>query len=146
MKYTEEVLDVLESYHLRLTKTRKALVALFFQYETPISVQDILYELQKVQITVNKTTVYRELRRLQEKGIVGVVSLGDRKQYYELASRGHHHHLICLQCERVDDVDMDEKRLFMEEKKVSREKGFTVLRHSLEFFGLCRNCHTSPSK
>ena len=140
MKNTEEVFTVLKAYHFRLTKKRKALIALFFQHETPLSAQDILAELKKNQITVNKTTVYRELERLQEVNIVSPVELGDRKRYYELTSRLHHHHLVCLQCERVEDVDMNEEKLFAEEKKVSHEKGFTVLRHSLEFCGLCKKC------
>jgi len=131
---------LLKKHHLRLTKTRNVFVEIFSQNEAPLSVQDILKEFSCHHIKVNKTTVYRELERLQEVGIMNSVELGDRKKYYELASREHHHHLVCLRCERVEDVDMDEKKLFEEEKKVSREKGFTVLRHSLEFFGLCKKC------
>lgn len=139
-RYTEETIAILKNNHLRLTKTRKALVEIFLRNETPLSVSDILCTLSSMDRRVNKTTVYRELGQLQSKGIVGAVRLGDRKQYYELASREHHHHLICLQCERVEDVDMDEEKLFAEEKRASHEKGFAVLRHSLEFFGLCKAC------
>lgn len=141
MKHTEEIQNVLKLHHLRLTKKRKALVTLFFEHESPLSAQDILYELKKVQVTVNKTTVYRELERLQEVNIVSRVELGDRKKYYELASREHHHHLVCVRCERVEDVDIDEKKLFEEEKRVSYKKGFVIMRHSLEFFGLCKMCY-----
>ncbi|OIP58405.1 MAG: hypothetical protein COZ29_01645 [Candidatus Moranbacteria bacterium CG_4_10_14_3_um_filter_45_9] len=142
MEYREEILTLLKAHHLRLTKIRRSLVDVLFQNEAPLSVQDILCKLRKIQLTVNKTTVYRALEQLQNIGIIGVVRLGDRKQYYELAFREHHHHLICLQCERVEDVDMNEDRLFAEEKKVSDERGFTILRHSLEFFGLCRRCQS----
>ncbi|MFZ2187094.1 MAG: Fur family transcriptional regulator [Candidatus Moraniibacteriota bacterium] len=142
MQYTEEILTVLKAHHLRLTKTRKALLQVFFRYETPLSAQDILHELPKTYRVVNKTTVYRELERLQKIGIISVVQLGDRRQYYELASREHHHHLVCLRCEQVEDVDMDEAKLLAEEKKVSREKNFAVLRHSLEFFGFCEHCQS----
>jgi Fur family ferric uptake transcriptional regulator len=99
-----------------------------------------LRELRKNKQAVNKTTIYRELERLQSIDLIRTVQLGDRAQYYELTARGHHHHMVCLRCEHVEDVDMDEKTLLAEEKKVSREKGFTVLRHSLEFFGLCKMC------
>lgn len=139
-EYTEGVIAILKVNGLRLTKTRKALVEVFLLDKTPLSVRDILYELQKVRIMVNKTTVYRELEKLQTRGIIDVVRLKDRKQYYELASREHHHHLICLSCERVEDVDMDEAKLLAEEETVNRERGFIVLRHSLEFFGLCKGC------
>lgn len=141
-KHTEGVISILKSNGLRLTKTRKALVEVFLSDEAPLSVRDILCKLQEVRIMVNKTTVYRELEKLQTRGIIDVVRLKDRKQYYELASREHHHHLVCLQCEQVEDVDMDEAKLLAEEKIVSRERGFIVLRHSLEFFGLCKRCQS----
>lgn len=140
MEQIQEILDILKRQHLRLTKTRKALMEIFSQNEAPLSALDILRELKKARVIVNKTTVYRELERLQAMNIVSRVELGDRKKYYELASREHHHHLICLQCECVEDVDMDENTLFTEGKKVSQEKGFTIVRHSLEFFGLCKKC------
>lgn len=140
MGYKEEIFAVLKMRHLRLTKTRKALIEVFFRYETPLSAQDISRELSKIQRAVNKTTVYRELERLRGIGIIGAVQLGDRKQHYELALREHHHHLVCLRCAGVEDIDMDEQTLFAQERRIKRERQFTILRHSLEFFGLCKMC------
>lgn len=94
---------------------------------------------------VNKTTVYRELEQMQKLGMVESVQLGDRKQYYELTSRAHHHHLVCLSCERVEEVDVDETVLLKEEGKISQEKKFDLLRHSLEFFGVCLRCRVAGS-
>lgn len=140
MEYTEEILTALKTHQLRFTKTRKALFQIFFGCEAPLSAQDILRELPKSYRAVNKTTVYRELERLQKIGVIGTVQLGGRRRYYELASRSHHHHLICLRCERVEDIDMNERVLLAQEERVKREKQFTILRHSLEFFGLCKMC------
>lgn len=94
-------------------------------------------------MTVNKTTVYRELERMRSLRIIESRQLHDRRQYYELASRGHHHHLVCLRCERVEDVDVNERELLLEEQKVSREKNFAIVRHSLEFFGVCTECQVA---
>jgi Fe2+ or Zn2+ uptake regulation protein len=141
MDYKEEVYTLLKAQRVRLTKTRQALLELFFQHDTPLSARVILRELGVVYRAVNKTTVYRELERLHKLGIIGEVALGDRTQYFELLARGHHHHLVCLRCEKVEDVDMDESKLLVEEKKVSRERRFVISRHSLEFFGLCKQCN-----
>lgn len=141
MKKIEEIFTVLKTKHLRLTKTRKVLLELFFRYETPLSAQIILREFGKVYRVVNKTTIYRELERLERVGLIGTVQLGDRTTYYELTIREHHHHLVCLHCEKVEDVDIDEKIFLAEEKKVSREKNFVISRHALEFFGLCKMCN-----
>lgn len=143
---TEEIYRILEENHLRLTQSRVVLLDILFLEKDPLSAAHILEKLSERENDVNKTTVYRALEQFEERGIVRGVQLGDRTKYYELASRDHHHHLVCVQCECVEDVDMDETTLSEEEKKVSQEKGFTILKHSLEFFGICRNCHTSPSK
>ena len=140
MENLEEIFLVWKSHGLRLTKTRKAFASLFSRSKIPLSVSDILREFRLMRIAVNKTTVYRELERMQSLGIVESMRLRDRRQYYELASREHHHHLVCVRCERVEDVDVDEKELLAEEQKVSREKDFAIIRHSLEFFGVCMGC------
>lgn len=142
MNKAEEIIEILRSRKLRLTKTRKAFTELFSRSPIPLSVPDILRELQKLRVAVNKTTVYRELERMQNLGIVESVQFRDRKRYYELASRDHHHHLVCVRCERIEDVDVDESGLLLEERKVIREKDFAIVRHSLEFFGFCRQCQS----
>ncbi|MDP3957144.1 MAG: Fur family transcriptional regulator [bacterium] len=141
MKQRKEIFTALKTHHLRLTKTRKALIELFFLCETPLSAQDILRELCEARRAVNKTTVYRELERLQKIGIIGTVQLGDRKQYYELVASEHHHHLVCLKCEKVENIVLDEKKLKEEAKRAAAVKNFLTLRHSLEFFGLCKMCN-----
>lgn len=143
MEKTEELFAIWRSKGLRLTKTRKVFAELFSRSSTPLSVPDILCEFRVMRIAVNKTTVYRELERMQSLGILESRQFGDRKRYYELASREHHHHLVCLRCERVEDADVDEKELLAEERKVSREKNFAIVRHSLEFFGVCTRCQSA---
>lgn len=140
MKQVEEIFRVLRSYGLRLTTARRAFVMLLVASRTPLSVSEILAALHAEKSSVDKTTVYRELERMQKLGIVESVQLGGRKRYYELASRAHHHHLVCVRCNQVEDVDMNEQVLLSQEQKARREKKFTVLRHSLEFFGLCGKC------
>lgn len=142
MKQGEEIFRALQASGLRLTKTRRSLILLFKARHIPLSVPEILATLRVEKVVVNKTTVYRELARLEKFGIIEKVQLGERKQYYELASRTHHHHLVCLRCDQVEDVDMNEQVLLQQEQKASREKQFTILRHSLEFFGLCGQCRT----
>lgn len=141
MHKQEEILAVWQSHRVRLTKTRQALAQLFAAAPEPLAVAEILRQLRVSRIMVNKTTVYRELERMQQLGIIGSVSLGDRRQYYELALREHHHHLVCLRCERIEDVDINERDLLAQERSVSQEKHFSIVRHTLEFFGLCKMCN-----
>lgn len=132
--------QIFRLHGLRFTKTRQALMELLSAGSTPLSVPQILSGLQKMGVVVNKTTVYRELDRLETLGIVGAVQLHERTKSYEIVSSLHHHHLVCIECKRVEDIDMDEEDLSVQVKQAAIEKQFTVLRHSLEFFGLCQKC------
>lgn len=143
MEKLQEILDIWQGEGVRLTSTRKVFAEVFSRSLIPLSVADILEEFRTMKKSVNKTTVYRELERMEILGIIHRVQLGQRKHYYELASREHHHHLVCLRCERVEDVDVNEKELRAEERKVSDEKNFSIVRHSLEFFGVCLECQSA---
>lgn len=141
--YTQkEILALWSASGVRLTKTREVLAELFIEAKAPLSVPDIARALRKRGREVNKTTVYRELERMQDIGIIGSVHLGERRRYYELALNDHHHHLVCVRCERVEDISVDEKSLLTQEAQVAREKNFLMIRHALEFFGVCKMCNS----
>lgn len=142
MHKQEEIFAVWRSHSVRLTKTREALAELFIEAKAPLSVPDIVRALCKRGRDVNKTTVYRELERMQDIGIIGSVHLGERRRYYELALNDHHHHLVCVRCDRVEDINVDEKSLLAQEVQVAREKNFLMIRHALEFFGVCKMCNS----
>ncbi len=142
MEKLEDILNSLESQGYRLTKARRALLSVLFQSRVPLSVPEILRRMKEDGVMVNKTTVYRELENLARLGAVQTIQLSDRKQHYELASREHHHHLVCIGCERVEEVDVEEKSILQEEESLRQKSGFAILRHSLEFFGLCKRCQS----
>ncbi len=112
---------------MALIKTRSKIIEILNKSNSPISALDLL-----TKIKVNKTTIYRELNFLVDSGLVKEVDFGDRKKRYELKDRKHHHHLVCLNCKRVTDVNIKES--------FNTPKDFKVIRHNLEFFGLCANC------
>lgn len=64
---------------------------------------------------------------------------------FELAEwlTGHHHHVVCSSCGRVDDVSLDrstEGALASIVGRVASDAGFSVSEHSLEIEGLCPVC------
>ena len=110
-----------------LTKARLHVLDIFKNSSFPVSASDLLKK-----IKVNKTTIYRELDFLVDCGIVSEVYFGDRIKRYELKDLRHHHHLICLNCKKVRNVNMEEN--------FNTPKSFKVIKHNLEFFGFCANC------
>jgi Fe2+ or Zn2+ uptake regulation protein len=79
-------------------------------------------------------TVYRVLHSLLDAGIVKGASISKNASSYELADRPHHHHLVCESCGRIEDVCLPCDNLI---PTASFKK---IIRHELEFIGLCNNC------
>ena len=120
------------------TKVREALVEILQKTATPLSIQDILLKLKERKLNPNKTTVYREIEFLTNLGLVSEVDFGDGKKRYE-GTGEHHHHIICVNCKKIADVELDQD-LDLFNAKIAKVAGFKPVGHSLEFFGLCSNC------
>ena len=68
---------------------------------------DLLVSVRSSKTGVNKTTICRELDFLMGKGLIKEIEFGEGKKRYEIDSGSdHHHHLICLNCKKVEDVDL----------------------------------------
>ena len=104
-----------------------------------------VYERVQEEIpTVGLVTIYRTLDMLSEMGLICRVHRGGRSRSYTLAPVGHHHHLICTQCGAVTDfTNCDLTDL---QNRLSRETGFKIEGHLLEFAGLCAECRGSRGK
>jgi len=122
---------------MRETKLSLKLKEIFETSSRPLSVAVILRILAKFGFKPNKTTIYRQLERLTNEGIVEHVHFEGRALGYELAKE-HHHHLICNNCDKIEDLEIKN-----EDKLLSgllNRKGFKPQSHHLEIFGLCTNC------
>jgi Fe2+ or Zn2+ uptake regulation protein len=124
----------------KLTRNRIAILSFLSTQNKPIAAEEILEHIQSEHQEVHKTTIYRELIFLLEKKFIQEVEFGDGKKRYEIAiNRPHHHHVICLNCKRVEDIPL-EKELLSQEKLIEDLTKYRLTEHMLEFFGLCENC------
>ena len=138
MKTLEMIIDELQSKGFRRSVAREALIRVLSEADSPLSVPEIERRLAKSARRFNKTTVYREIGFLKSAGYVTELALRNDMALYELAGP-HHHHLVCVDCGTVRDIDFRES-LDREERRIERREGFRILDHSLEFFGLCSRC------
>ena len=82
--------------------------------------------------------MYRALQSLADAGEVDVLRREDGETVYRRCSRGHHHHLVCRQCGHTIEVAGPPVERWA--SRVAEEHGFTAVDHTLEIFGICRNC------
>jgi Fur family ferric uptake transcriptional regulator len=135
-----DVVAELRSSGSRITAARSAVVDAVLTADAPVSAQEVSAALAARKVSANVTTVYRELEFLRGKGVVVPVAFADGVQRYEPADLGHHHHLVCLSCGRIQDVEVPHAELHEAERRIAAARKFTVLRHALEFYGTCDRC------
>lgn len=133
------LLQKLKTDGYRLTKARKYILSILIKNRMPLSAYELKNHLEEIGITVNKTTIYRELDFLCNQKIIREIQLGDGRKRYEIWPDDHHHHLVCISCSRIECFEMEDC-MEAEEKKILRDNNFKVLEHSLKFFGLCAEC------
>jgi Fe2+ or Zn2+ uptake regulation protein len=123
----------------RLTRPRRAILALLEKAKVPLSAGDIYARLGRQKLSVDLATVYRTVAVLREIGLVVPVELQEGQFRYEVRhGREHHHHIQCRGCGRI--VDLMLCPLEKLTRLVERQTRFLVESHSLEFFGRCAKC------
>lgn len=125
----------------RKSVSREAIRAVLASSREPVSVHQLMDRMARKGKIFNKTTVYRELEILKRLGSVRELFLRNDVALYELSGE-HHHHVLCTACGNIQPIHLPEPKEWVAEKLVL-EDGFLVTDHSLEFFGMCRNCQAT---
>ena len=130
---------------LKATLPRRKILELFETSKVRhLSAEDVYKALLAEGIDVGLATVYRVLTQFEQAGLLARQHFGTGKAVFELNQGGHHDHLVCLQCGRVEEFyDPDiEKR----QNEVARQRGFALHGHSLALYADCtkKNCPFRP--
>lgn len=139
MNAAESMIEALRASGQRMTVARRTIIRVIADAAMPMTAVAILAALQKQRLTINKTTVYRELKFLEAKHVLNAMQFDERNKRYELTPEGHKHHLICTGCKTIENIVLDHD-LDEVEQKLTAQSRFKVQRHALEFYGLCGKC------
>ena len=119
---------------------RLVLAALFGGDHRHCTAADVISEVQALDPSLHRTTVYRILDRLVGLGVVEQVRLGDGPAIYHVSERAHQH-LVCESCGRV--VEAPDDLLDEVAAAIERDYGFHLRSRATPLLGLCRACATS---
>ncbi len=139
MRPTERKLTLVLGHNgYKLTAQRRAVLKAIANSHEHLTPAEVHERVKQENSKIGLVTVYRTLELLSELGLICQVHREGKSQSYTLAPSGHHHHMICSECGTVADFnDCDLGEL---ETRLSRETGFEIEGHLLEFYGRCRNC------
>ena len=131
----------LKTIGLKATIPRLRILELFEKSEVRhLSAEDVYRLLLKDGTDTGLATVYRVLTQFEQAGLLARHHFESGKAVYELNQGGHHDHLVCLQCGRVEefyDADIERRQAV-----VTKARGFTIREHSLQLYADCTkdNC------
>jgi Fur family ferric uptake transcriptional regulator len=133
--------DQLRTMGLKVTGPRLKILNLFEQTDRRhLTAEDVYRLLLAENIDVGLATVYRVLTQFEHAGLLIRHHFDNDKAVYELNRGGHHDHLLCLQCGRVEEFyDPEIER---RQQAIAAERGFRLAEHALHLYVECikENC------
>lgn len=125
----------------RYTTSRRVLVETLAASARPLTIPEVISAAPELP----QSSAYRNVTTLIDAGIVRRVAGADDHGRFELSEEfsGHHHHLVCATCGKVEDVHPSprlERALGDAVRAVAEQQGYRVTEHRVELLGLCPDC------
>ena len=126
---------------IRMTQQRRAILSVMETASKHLDASQILRKAQKIDASVDRSTVYRTLRLLKRQGLIDELDLmhiNGEGHYYERKLERDHIHMACLRCGKIMEFESD---LFDRLKgQIQRDCQFHIVVSRLEVGGYCSQC------
>jgi Fur family ferric uptake transcriptional regulator len=122
---------------------RRAILELLDEQTCALSAVEIERALSDRQREVSRASVYRVMEELEEIGLVQRVEIGQGIVRYEPVRQGHghHHHLVCDRCGRLEPFTDDGLERAI--RRLSERLPAQVSEHEIVLHGACEDCAES---
>jgi Fe2+ or Zn2+ uptake regulation protein len=127
----------------RYTEQRAAVFRFLRETESHPTADEVFFHVRREIPGISLATVYKSLETLVGCGLATKLTYGDGSARYD-GRTDDHHHLRCVQCERVVDLPgrVDEREVARLEASAD---GFHVTGYRLELTGYCGECAPTPA-
>jgi len=134
-----KVAQILRGQGHPYTLSRELILKALKNSAIPLSPKGIYRAIPKPR--PNLATIYRNLNLAQKIGLVRSVDLREGFKRYELVKKGiHEHRIVCRVCRRIQSFTPRNCNLKAFENMITKQFGFMIDDHVLEFYGLCPSC------
>ena len=140
MANLDNLKNILAANNYKLTSQRKQILKTLLDNQGQhLSAEDIYEILKQDNPSIGLATVYRTLELFCDLGLIQQLDFDDERKRYELeGDDSHHHHLICLNCNKI--IEFNDEILEEFEQDLQREHNFKVTEHKIKFYGYCDQC------
>lgn len=110
------------------------------------SSEDVFAAIRKDYPSIGRSTVYRVLKKLSQKGDIKKITLPGTSDRFDCRT-DEHLHFRCIKCNKVFDIDIDDFKTMMKKvenlcdiENISYIKGFEIHKVNFSFEGICSRC------
>ena len=124
---------------LKVTPQRTAIYRELAKTDQHPSTEMIYKNIKDYYPNISLTTVYRTLETFEKHGLISVVSQLYNAARYDAITEPHHH-IVCLECKKIEDVYEDCADYTKLDNKIP---DYEVVGFSVLFHGICPQCAES---
>ncbi|MCC6485734.1 MAG: transcriptional repressor [Armatimonadetes bacterium] len=124
-----------------MTRQRVAIVDLLDNAADHLDAKKLLEQAKRRVPDIDKTTVYRTIRRLRQLGLIDELDLLHFRHdghFYELAPDKMHLHIVCTGCGQVREASP--QAWADVEREIQAQTGYTIEMARCEVGGYCPEC------
>ena len=140
-----DVTELLRKVGLKVTRTRVAMLNLLASSREHKTADEIVAGLRQQRVPVDRVTIYRNLERMLDVGLLATIYLPGKAMRVGLCTRldsPHHHMIVCSKCGRVQQVEgccLSEMWGRVADK-IKSQSEFTLTGHVMQYIGICPTC------
>ena len=134
--------SLLKQKGLKVTPQRVAIYQALANTDSHPTASDLHQQVALDYPMISPNTVYYTLSSFRAAGLVKEVNYWHDQTRFD-ANVKPHHHLICLGCRTIVDIENRALNRLTSSSAIPRE--FQVLDHQVEFYGYCQRCQASPN-
>lgn len=122
-----------------MTKHAKTILELIEISHSHMTAEQVFSALRQVYPKVALATVYNNLNRLWQEGLIRKVSMEGMPDRYDRIAR--HDHLVCQGCGKLVDVDLGDLT-----QRLQAQVEVPILAYDLKLMYLCPECRSRQEK
>jgi len=123
----------------KLTNARLTVLNVLENNGGHLTSAEVLEQVDKVDTSIGRASVFRTLDLLTSLSIIRPTYMNSSQTpTYVLMPDGHHHHIVCTNCNRI--IEFENCGLGTIAAELEERLHVKLTGHLLEFYGLCDKC------
>jgi Fur family ferric uptake transcriptional regulator len=139
LKEKEQFKKLFKQEYIDNFEDRFAILETFLQTEKHITVDELTQHLEQNGHKLDPQFIRETLKLMCRFGFAHKSRFDNGQVRYEHRHLGQHHdHMICTRCRKI--IEFEEDQLEKLQIEIAAARGFHMLQHRMEIYGICSQC------